>query len=157
MRSATGFYRGKMYNGFNQSEVGSHGARKCAIDITRGGISGRGILLNIPKIKRVEWLNPGEPIFPENLEAAEKDHGVTTGEGDLLFVRTGRAHRRKTVGARNTMPEGMPGLDASCLQWLHDRKIVLLGSDSTSDCVPSGYEHLARPIHTGALVMMGVP
>jgi kynurenine formamidase len=150
------FYRGKMYNGFDQSEVGSHGANKCAIDLTRDGISGRGVLLNIPKIKRVEWLNPGEPIFPEDLEAAEKDHGVITGEGDLLFIRTGRAHRRKTVGAWNTMREGMPGLDASCLQWLHDRKIALLGSDSTSDCVPSGYEHLARPIHTGALVMMGV-
>jgi len=150
------FYRGKMYNGFDKSEVGSHGANKCAIDVTSGGISGRGVLLDIPKIKGVEWLNPGDPIFPEDLAAAEKDHGVTTGEGDLLFIRTGRARRRKSLGAWNTMRDGMPGLDASCLQWLHDRKIALLGSDSTSDCVPSGYDRLTRPIHTGTLVMMGV-
>ena len=150
------FYRGMMYNGFARTEVGSHGANKCAIDITRDGINGRGVLLDIPKIKRVEWLEPGEPIFPEDLDAAERDHQVTTGEGDILFIRTGRARRRKVKGAWNTMREGMPGLDASCLRWLHDRKIALLGSDSTSDCVPSGYDRLMRPIHSGALVMMGV-
>jgi kynurenine formamidase len=150
------FYRGVMYNGFARTEVGSRGANKCAIDIARDGINGRGVLLDIPKIRRVEWLEPGEPIFPEDLDAAERDHQVTTGEGDILFIRTGRARRRKVKGSWNTMRDGMPGLDASCLRWLHDRKIALLGSDSTSDCVPSGYDHLMRPIHTGALVMMGV-
>jgi hypothetical protein len=94
-------------------------------------------------------------IFPEDLEAAEKDHGVNTGDGDALCPhRTGpppqdRPRLEYDAG-------GMSGLDASCLQWLHDRKIALLGSDSTSDCVSSGYDHLTRPIHTGALVMMGV-
>ena len=127
-----------------------------AIDVARNGINGRGVLLDIPKIKRVEWLEPGEPIFPEDLDAAERDHQVTTGEGDILFIRTGRARRRKIKGAWNTMRDGMPGLDASCLRWLHERKIALLGSDSTSDCVPSGYDRLMRPIHTGTLVMMGV-
>ena len=150
------FYRGKMYNGFDRTEVGSRGANKCPIDIARDGINGRGVLLDIPKIKGIEWLEPGEAIFPEDLEAAEADHQVTAGEGDILFIRTGRARRRKVQGPWNTMRDGMPGLDASCLQWLHTRKIAVLGSDSTSDVVPSGYDRLLRPIHTGTLVMMGV-
>ncbi len=43
------FWNGKMYNGFDATEVGSHGARKCAIDVTRDGVIGRGVMLDIPK------------------------------------------------------------------------------------------------------------
>lgn len=50
------FWKGKMYNGFDVTEVGSHGARKCAIDVASDGIVSRGVLLDIPKIRRVEWL-----------------------------------------------------------------------------------------------------
>jgi len=51
----------------------------------------------------------------------------------------------------------MPGLNASCLEWLHQRKIAVLGSDAVSDVLPTPYEPpLRMPIHTGTLVMMGV-
>jgi hypothetical protein len=149
------FWRGKMYNGFDATEVGSHGARKCAIDVAGDGIVGRGVLLDIPKIKNVEWIEPGERIFPEDLDAAETDHRVRVQEGDILLIRNGRARRRKTVGPWVTM-QAMPGLDASCLQWLYERKIAVLGSDSASDVVPSGYEGLSRPIHVGTLPIMGI-
>ncbi|HKV53522.1 MAG TPA: cyclase family protein [Candidatus Binataceae bacterium] len=149
------FWRGKMYNGFAASEVGSHGARKCAIDVAGDGVVGRGVLLDIPKIKNVQWVEPGDRIFPEDLEAAEKAHHVEVQEGDVLLIRNGRALRRKSVGPWNTM-HSMPGLDASCLPWLHERKIAVLGSDSASDVVPSGYEGLSRPIHVGTLPVMGI-
>jgi kynurenine formamidase len=50
----------------------------------------------------------------------------------------------------------MPGLDASCLPWLHERRIAVMGSDSASDVVPSGYEGLNGPIHVGTLPIMGI-
>jgi hypothetical protein len=44
----------------------------------------------------------------------------------------------------------MPGLHASCLPWLHDRKIAVLGSDPVSDVEPTDYDApLKMPIHTG--------
>jgi kynurenine formamidase len=150
------FWEGKMYNGFDATEVGSHGARKCAIDVAKDGVVSRGVLLDIPKIKKIEWMEPGERIFPEDLEAAEKDHGVHVEEGDVLMIRTGRARRRKIKGAWDSRRDGLPGLDASCLSWLHERRIAVLGSDSTSDVVPSGYDLLSRPIHVGTLPIMGV-
>lgn len=149
------FWRGKMYNGFAANEVGSHGSRKCAIDIAADGVVGRGVLLDIPKIRQVQWLEPGERVYPEDLDTAEKAHRVHVEEGDILLIRNGRARRRKTVGPWNTM-ELMPGLDASCLPWLHERKIAVLGSDSASDVVPSGIQGLSRPIHVGALPIMGI-
>jgi kynurenine formamidase len=150
------FWQGKMYNGFAASEVGSHGARKCAIDVTRAGIVSRGVLLDIPKLRKAEWVEPADRIGPEELDAAEKDHRVTVEEGDVLLIRTGRARRRKAKGGWDPWREGLPGLDASCLPWLHERRIAVLGSDAASDVVPSGWEDVALPIHIGTLVSMGV-
>ena len=150
------FWQKKMYNGFDATEVGSQGAHKCPIDVTREGVISRGVLLDIPKIRKVEWVENKDRIFPEELEAAEKDHGVRVEEGDILLIRTGRARRRKAKGGWDPFRDGLPGLDATCLPWLHERKIAVLGSDSVSDVTPSGYNDVLLPIHVGTLVAMGV-
>ncbi len=150
------FYQGKMYNGYDASEVGSQGAKKCAIDVTSGGIISRGVLLDIPKLKKADWLENSTPISVEDLEAAEKDHGLKVEEGDVLLIRTGRAKLRKAKGGWDALHEGMAGLDTTCLSWLHEKKIAVLGSDGISDVVPSGYTSQALPIHVCTLVMMGM-
>ena len=75
---------------------------------------------------------------------------------DVLLIRTGRAKLRKAKGGWDALHEGMAGLDTTCLSWLHERKIAVLGSDGISDVVPSGYASSALPIHVFTLVMMGV-
>ncbi|MGA2410701.1 MAG: cyclase family protein [Candidatus Binataceae bacterium] len=151
------FWQGKMYNGFSDREVGRFGARRCAIDVTRDGIVSRGILLDIPKLKNVEWLEPGEAIDADDLNAAEKLHRVTVSEGDVLLIRTGRHQRRKAKGAWDPRRVGLPGLDASCLEWLSERKVAVLGCDAVSDVIPSPYgAEIAMPIHVGTLVIMGI-
>jgi kynurenine formamidase len=150
------FWNGKMYNGFDAAEVGSQGAKKCAIDVAREGIVSRGVLLDIPRVKKVDWLEPGDHIYVEDLEAAERAHGVRVEEGDVLMLRTGRSARRKAKGAWDPFRTGFAGLDATCLPWLHDRKIAMLGCDGVSDVVPSGYDDLQLPIHVGTLPIMGI-
>ena len=151
------FRDGRMYNCFSNREVGRFGAKKCAIDVARDGIVSRGVLLDIPKTRKVEWLEPGDPIYPEDLNAAEKMGAVRVDEGDILLIRTGRHQRRKAKGAWDPRREGLPGLDASCLTWLHERRIAVLGSDAVSDLIPNGYGgELSMPIHVGTLVMMGI-
>jgi len=151
------FWRGKMYNGFDYTEVDFQGAHKCAIDVARMGIVSRGVLLDIPKIRKTEWVEPGDAIYPEDLEAAERDHQVELGEGDVMLLRTGRFKLRRAKGAAAAAINGMPGLHASCLTWMHERKIAVLGSDAVSDVLPTDYDPpLKMPIHTGTLVMMGV-
>ena len=151
------FWQGKMYNGFSSSEVGRFGARKCAIDVTRDGVVTRGVLLDIPKARNVEWLEPRDAIYPEDLDAAEKHHRVRVEEGDVLMIRTGRHKRRAAKGPWDPRREGLPGLDASCLQWLHERRIAILGCDAVSDIAPSPYgAEMGLPIHVGTLVIMGI-
>ncbi len=151
------FWQGKMYNGFAASEVGRFGARRCAITAAREGIVSRGVLLDIAKLKGVEWMELGERIFPEDLEAAERDHRVRVEEGDVLMIRTGRSARRNKLGPWDGGREGLAGLDASTLPWLHERRVAVLGCDGVSDVVPTGYgAELSMPIHVGTIVAMGV-
>ena len=150
------FWQGKMYNGFDASEVGSHGAKKCGIEVTRTGVISRGVLLDIPKLRKVEWMEPGERIMPEELDAAERAQNLRVEEGDVLMLRTGRSARRKVKGGGDAFRDGMPGLDAACLPWLHERKVAILGCDAVSDVAPSGYDGLALPVHIGTLVALGV-
>ncbi len=150
------FWNNKMYNGFDASEVGSHGAKKCAINVTRDGIVSRGVLLDIARLKKIDWMEPREKILPKDLDAAEKAQKVRVEEGDVLMIRTGRAAMRKVKGGWDPIRVGLPGLDAACLPWLHERRIAVLGCDAVSDVAPSGYDGIPLPIHVGTLVAMGI-
>ncbi len=150
------FNQGKMYNGYPASDVTSQGAKNGAIDALKDGIVSRGVLIDVPRVKGREWLEPGEAISPADLEAAEQAGGFRVEEGDVLFVRTGRHLLDKAKGPRNSFQEGMAGLGAACLPWLHARKVAALGSDGASDVLPSGYAKLMLPIHAVTIVAMGI-
>jgi kynurenine formamidase len=149
------FHEGRMYNGFPAETVTAHGASKLGIHHLRSGVITRGVLIDVPAVRGVEALAPGEAIFPEDLESAEVATGVKVQSGDALLVRTGRWRWRELHGpwAPN---EGMAGLDASCLAWLHEREIAVLASDGVSDVMPSRVDNVPMPIHTVALVAMGI-
>jgi kynurenine formamidase len=149
------FHEGKLYNGYDTETVTAHGAAKLGIHHLRSGIITRGVLVDVPAIRGVEALEPGEPIFPEDLESAERTTGVTVGTGDALLIRTGRWRWRETHGPWSPS-EGLAGLDASCLAWLHEREVAVLGSDGVSDVLPSRVDSVPMPIHTVAIVAMGV-
>ena len=75
--------------------------------------------------------------------------------GDALLVRTGRWRWRGEHGPWDAGSLAA-GLDASCLPWLRDRDVATLGSDGVSDVLPSRVEGVGMPIHTVAIVAMGV-
>jgi kynurenine formamidase len=149
------FHEGKIYNGFAAETVTAHGADRLGIHHLRSGIVTRGVLIDVPPVRGVEALAPGEPIVPEDLEAAESAAGVKVQRGDVLLVRTGRWRRRELHGP-SAPHEGIAGLDASCLSWLHEREVAALGSDGVSDVLPSRVDGVPMPIHSVALVAMGI-
>jgi kynurenine formamidase len=149
------FHEGNLYNGYPTDTVTAHGATKLGIHRLRSGIVTRGVLIDVPSVRGADALAPGEPIFPEDLEAAEATTGVTVRSGDALLVRTGRWRWREQHGPW-PLHEGLAGLDASCLAWLHDREVALLGSDGVSDVLPSRVDEVSMPVHTVAIVAMGL-
>lgn len=150
------FVRETMYNGRPASDVKTIGAQSNDIMCARDGIVSRGVLLDIPRVRGVRWLEPGEQIEPEELEAAERAHDVRVEEGDILLVATGRDARRSAHGA--WLPtSGMAGLGARCIPWLHERRVAVLGCDGISDAIPStDAPDWPVPLHQCCLVAMGV-
>src|SRR5262245_48940733 len=71
------FVQGKMYNGFDAGDVKSIGALRNAISpATADGICGRGVLLDIPRARGVDFLELADRISPEDLAGAEREQGV---------------------------------------------------------------------------------
>src|SRR5207248_2101916 len=120
------------------------------------GIVTRGILMDIPRLKGVRYLEPGTPIYPEDLEAWEKRAGVKVGSGDVIFIRTGRWARRAEKGPWD-ISKNSAGLYASCMKWLKARDVAMLGSDAASDVMPSRVEGVEQPIHQLMLIALGTP
>jgi kynurenine formamidase len=149
------FWQGKMYNGFAQEEVTKDGAAKLSIAGLKQGIFTRGILIDLPRLKGVPYLEPGTPIYPEDLDAWEKMAKVKVSAGDVIFVRTGRWARRAALGPWN-VSSNSAGLHASCAKWIKQRDVAIIGSDVASDLLPSGIEGVSHPIHQLVLVAMGV-
>jgi kynurenine formamidase len=150
------FHGGKMYNGFSRDEVGKKGAEKLSIHNVKQGVFTRGILFDIPRLRGVRYLEPGTPIYPEDLDAWEKQAGVKVTSGDVIFIRTGRWKRREVMGPWDVMDPGIAGLHASCARWMKQRDVAILGSDAASDVIPSGVKGMTHPVHVLTLHAMGV-
>jgi len=146
-------WNGKMYNGIPQTTVTEQGATQLAVTGFKGGIFTRGVLVDIPRLKGVPWLEPGTAIYPEDLDAWEKKTGVKIGSGDVVFIRTGRWARRAAKGPWD--PKQLAGLYATCAKWLKDRDVAMVGSDAATDVMPSGVEGVVQPMHQLLLVAMG--
>jgi len=147
-------WRGQIYNGRPAGTVLSTGATANAVTIGEHGIVTRGVLLDVPRLRGVQWLEPGTAIEPSELDAAEAAQRTRVGEGDALLVFTGRDRRRAAHGPWNAS-ERLAGLRYTCAPWLHDRGVALLGYDGVSDALPSGGEP-RQPIHVLCLVAMGL-
>ena len=150
------FYQGKMFNGFSRQEVTQRGAGKLAVTNFKEGIFTRGILMDIPRLKNLPWLEPSQPIYPEDLDAWAKKAGIQIEAGDVIFIRTGRWARRASKGPWD-VSKNSAGLHASCARWLRRHDIAILGSDAASDVMPSGVAGVLQPIHQLVLVAMGMP
>jgi kynurenine formamidase len=119
---------------------------------------GRGVLLDLPRLRGVKWLEPGEAVSAEELEAAEKAQGVKLGAGDLLLFRTGHHRRRLELGSWDNGydGEGKAGLHATAMLMLHERKVAAFLPDGDGETVPGNVEGVAYPIHTLQVTAMGM-
>ncbi len=148
---------GILYNGYSKSEkIGDDGCRILSIVNQKEGVFTRGIVVDIPRLRNVPYLEPGTAIYPSDLEAWEKFAGIKIGSGDAVFLRTGRWARRAKLGPWN-VGTNAAGWHASAMPWLKQRDVALLGNDGVQDVQPSGIQGIARPVHQLAIVAMGLP
>ncbi|MFJ9541309.1 cyclase family protein [Streptomyces sp. NPDC101225] len=148
-------YDGTLHGGVSASSITADGATALSVEAARDGIVGRGVLLDIPRLRGVPWLEPGDHVTLDDLTAAETDQHVRVGEGDLLFVRVGHRRRRRELGAWHAA-DARAGLHPSAMEFLADRRVAVLGGDGNNDTAPSSTERVGFPVHVLAIHAMGL-
>lgn len=146
---------GKGFNGVDFSDMVTkgEGVKRGAIADARSIVT-RGVLIDIPRMRGVSHLEPGQFVEPEEIESV----ATRLDPGDAAVIRTGA-----------TLAEGLPpsdeacrhgtwqGLHPECVEVLAGRDIAVLASDSSGDVFPSPYGHIVRsPVHTLCLAYYGI-
>jgi kynurenine formamidase len=142
-------FRGRSYNGVR--ERGRLGVENMA-----DGLVSRGVLVDLPALRGVEYLEPGTAYTPADMEAWEKKTGVT----HRPRRRAARAHGPlgAPAGARARRSDEDPGGPApDDGGWLHARGVALVGDDGANDLAPSVVPGVSHAFHQLAIVAMGMP
>lgn len=134
---AHSWYDGLLYNGHSGDRVRSYGATRCGIENVPSLVA-RGVLLDIAALHRVDHLDQGHVVTPDDLEGAAAAQGVEVGAGDAVLVRTGWL--RVFAEDRDAFFAGSPGLGLEAGRWLARRDVVAVGADNMALEVETGTE-----------------
>jgi len=151
------FWDGKMYGGVSASLVSDRqGATMHDVLAVAQGVTTRGVLLDIARLRGVDVLAADDHVYPEDLEAAEQAAGIRVEPGDVVLMRTGESGARRGSGRHYNANKPRSGFQAACLPWIHERGVAVLGSDVAQDPTPTGYRAVNMPIHMVGIVAMGL-
>jgi kynurenine formamidase len=149
-------YNARLYNDVPANTLTSEGAGELSIETAASqGIVGRGVLLDIPRLHEVAWLEPGDHVTADDLARAERAEGLHVRAGDLLFVRVGHRHRRNQLGAWDAA-QRRAGLHPGALEFVAERNVSVLGSDGNNDTAPPATTNVAFPVHVLAINALGL-
>jgi kynurenine formamidase len=149
-------YKDQTYNGYARAEVNTaKGCTKLSIDNLKQGIITRGILIDMPRLKGVSYLEPGTAIYQEDVEAWEKMAGVKIQSGDAILLRTGRWARRAKVGPWS-VGRNAAGFHASIIPFIKARGVAIVGSDAASEVTPTMVAGVNLPVHTLLITALGI-
>jgi kynurenine formamidase len=152
------FLDGRLYNGYDANLVSSEGAKRNGIDKMAGGVVTRGVLLDLPRLKDVGWLEPGYAITVEDLESALSARTVALGTGDALLVRTGQLAMCRARGGWGDYAGGdAPGLSFDTAEWIHVRQLAALATDTWGmEVRPNEIPDTYQPLHQILIPHMGL-
>lgn len=152
------YFDGKMYNDRGPEQVTSNGARANAITVLKDKIVTRGVLLDIPHLKGKPWLEPGEAIYPADLDAAAATAKIRIASGDIVLIRTGQMAQVRDRGSWGDYAGGAaPGLSLTCAEWLATHEIAGYATDTWgTEVIPNETPDVFQPLHCVAIVNMGM-
>lgn len=152
-----------IYGGRNPDDViTDEGVTFCDIDQWRDGIVTRGVLLDVPAYRGVEYVDNHQPVHGSELEEIVLAAGITIHPGDAILIYCGREAWMRDHGTyglqsahvtNGNQADPRPGLHGSCLKFIRDHDVSMLVSDML-DSYPTGYDDVAWTVH-GALWAFG--
>jgi len=152
------YFDGKMYNDRGTELVNSSGALANSIDKARDKIVSRGVLLDIPRHRSKDWLEPGEAIYPDDLDGAAERAGVVVERGDIVLIRTGQIAQVRSDGSWGSYSGGpAPGLSLTVAEWLATHEVAGYATDTWgTEVIPNETTDVFQPLHCVVIVNMGM-
>lgn len=148
------WYDDKLYNGYLGDSIRSTtGAAFLGVE-KMPPVFTRGLLLDLVRLKGRPLAN-GEPIGPQDLDAAARAAGVVPGRGDAVLIRTGWLESQKGVERVDFNVE--PGIDLAAAHWLVERDIAMVGADNFAVEVLPFAPGTVFPVHQCLIRDHGVP
>jgi len=147
----------RFYNGFTGTEVaGAYGLRKLGIEKIRP-IFTTGVLIDIAGHKG-GLMGVGEEISMADVQGALNRQRMSVddiGQGDAVLFNTGWGSLWMVDNERYN--SGAPGIGLEVAQWLADRRITLVGSDTWPvEVVPSADPEDTFPVHKYLIAQNGI-
>jgi len=152
------FYEEKMYNGYDARVVDCSGLGKLGIEHTKSKMVGRGILLDIPRFKGVDWLDDGYGISNDELNKCARAQNVEIRRGDFVIIRTGQMERCLKEKKWGGYAGGdAPGVQFENCYWCHDHQIAAICSDTWGvEMRPNETKEANQPWHWVVIPAMGL-
>ena len=151
-------YEGRLYNGFDASEITASGAAHCGID-KAGPIVGRGVLLDVARALGVPRLGDaahGHALTPDDLDAAVEFGKVRIRAGDIVLLRTGAMTALK-AGDKLAYNYPTSGPSMQTVPWFHAHDVAAVATDNVGfEVYPPEREDAQLPVHLLHLVEMGM-
>jgi kynurenine formamidase len=151
-------YGGTLYNGVPADTVSSDGSAVLGIEQVRT-LTGRGVLLDVARVRGVERLGGGEVVSAADLDAAARQAGVTIESGDIVLIRTGwiQLLHDGDREAYSGFTEGSPGPGLEAVEWFRRHDIAAVATDTyIFEVFPSENPEAMLAIHLLDLVDMGL-
>lgn len=148
---------GRAFNGVDFFEMVTMEEKAKLFDVTQlAGIVTRAILVDVPRLRGVEFLQPGDSVTRADLDA-----GAAHAEpGDAILVRTGRwkapVVRPDSPGASGDIHGDWAAMNINAMQFFADHDTSVLGTDSTGDTFPLPFPN-SPTVHILAEVYLGMP
>ncbi len=152
------FYNGRPRNPDTTLPTG----KTSSIDFWRDGIITRAVLYDIPRLRGVPFVRPGEPVHAWELDDAARRQGVEPRAGDAVVIRGG-LDASFAADPSNVRFATTAGVHASALEFLWDTKASMLVWDMLD--APTADQGLRNPLeiepavhlHCIAIPYMGMP
>jgi kynurenine formamidase len=134
------------YNGNDRAEFSKgDGLTKLGVENV-GPLVTRGVLIDVPAFKGVARLDGGYEITLADLQGTLGRQGTEVRSGDVVIVHTGWGSLWNVDNA--AFGTSAPGVGLDAAQWLVEREVVLVGSDTwATEVVPNPNSDLAFPVH----------
>ncbi|HMK80799.1 MAG TPA: cyclase family protein [Xanthobacteraceae bacterium] len=152
------FYEDRAYNGHDPRKINSRGLGVLGIEHSKSKMNGRGVLLDIARFRGVPWLQDGEGIGNDELDACAKQQGVEIRRADFVIIRTGQMERCLAEGQWGGYAGGdAPGVKFENCYWCHERQVAAICSDTWGvEVRPNETKEANQPWHWVVIPAMGL-